>query len=72
MPWKISKDSSGGEDNHFGCCVENGSLEEEDEEQHQQQKWVQDVITAKCRQGIILLWTRIVVGKVIEIRTHIY
>lgn len=60
-----------GEDNHFGCCVENGSLEEK-EEQHQQQKWVQDVTTAKCRQGIILLWTRIVVGKVVEIRTHIY
>ena len=56
-----------GEDNHFGCCVEN-----EEEEEHHQQKWVQDVTTAKCRQGIILLWTRIMVGEVVEIRMHIY
>lgn len=59
------------EHNYSGCCDENG-LPEENTNKQERKKGTRDITIAKCNQRLVVLWTRITVGTVVEIGIHIY
>lgn len=57
------------EHNYSGCCDENGLLG--GEYKQTRKKGTRDTTIAKCSQRLVVLWTRITVGTVVEIGMHI-
>lgn len=71
MSWKISSASNGRSTITLDAVMKMGYPEENTNKQ-ERKKGTRDITIAKWDQRLVVLWTRITVGTVVEIGIHVY